>query len=309
MLGRNTMTQHVYSTPAHRSKDDSKRVKRTRSNERKRTTRNNQRHAERPKKTLAFKSSATLVVRSEEMLKGLLEHYGAEWTDRDVIKDVLKAKLGDKLRRMQRKHRQKALAVASALYHIIFDKTDPAAALEKLVKEMNVTPPRGSDPCRAIVECLFDYGGTKEERTYNRQYACSDANALRYIIRKGIEPQKVLKPEGGQSITQWAKREAQYRKPENTSDAGLKAAEVGNSRRSKSAGWKLPVMLASEQRYRALQGWAKKGVFLVEPEDDGRPLVVTVTELSSLTVDEAKFQPEKVRGNSKGLRQGKSKDS
>jgi hypothetical protein len=119
------MTQHVYSTPAHKSKGDSKRVKRTRSYERKQTSSVNQRHAERSKKTLAFKSSAMLVSRSEEMLKGLLEHYGAETTDRDVIKDVLKARLGDKLRRMQRKHRQKALAVASALYHIIFDKTDP----------------------------------------------------------------------------------------------------------------------------------------------------------------------------------------
>ena len=99
---------------------------------------------------------------------------------------------------MQRKHRQKALAVASALYHVISRKPDPAAALDTLVKRMNVSPPRGSDPCRTIVECLFDYGSTPEERTQNRQYACADANALRYIIRKGIEPQKVLTPDEGE---------------------------------------------------------------------------------------------------------------
>ena len=51
----------------------------------------------------------------------------------------------------------------------------------------------------------------------------------------------------------------------------------------------------SERRYRMLQKWAKNGVFLVEPEDNGRVLVVTVTELASLTVDEAKRRPDKVQ--------------
>jgi hypothetical protein len=44
-----------------------------------------------------------------------------------------------------------------------------------------------------------------------------------------------------------------------------------------------------------LQVWAKKGVFLVEPKDHGRTLVVTVTELASFTGDEAKRRPDKVR--------------
>ena len=57
----------------------------------------------------------------------------------------------------------------------------------------------------------------------------------------------------------------------------------------------LPVLCPSERRYRTLQKWAKKGVFLVEPKDNGRALVVTVTELASLTVDEAKRRPDKVR--------------
>ena len=55
------------------------------------------------------------------------------------------------------------------------------------------------------------------------------------------------------------------------------------------------MLYPSERRYHALQKWAKKGVFLVEPEDNRRAMVVTVTELASLTVDEAKRRPDKVR--------------
>ena len=146
-----------------------------------------------------------------------------------------------------------------------------------------------------LVECLFDYGSTPEERTRNRQYACADANALRYIIRKGIEPQKVLAPDEGESITNWAKREAKYRRQKTASDTRSKVPEAKRSMTSESADGKLPVRRPSERRYRMLQKWAKKGVFLVEPEDNGRTLVVTVTELASFTVDEAKRRPDKVR--------------
>ena len=44
-----------------------------------------------------------------------------------------------------------------------------------------------------------------------------------------------------------------------------------------------------------LQKWVKKGVLLVEPKDKRRTLVITVTELASFTVDEAKRRPDKVR--------------
>ena len=236
-----------------------------------------------------------LLARSEEMLRDLLDRYGAETSDKDIIKGLLKAKLGEKFRRMQRKHRQKALAVASALYHVISRKPDPPAALDNFVKRMNVSPPRGSDPCRTIVECLFDYGSTAEERTQNRQYACADANALRYIIRKGIEPQKVLAPDEGETITSWAKREAKYRKVDKASNARPKTAEAKRSTTSEWDAGIFSVLRPSERRYRVLQKWAKKGVLLVEPKDNGHTLVVTVTELAGLTVDEAKCRPEKVR--------------
>lgn len=286
------MTKYPHSKHGNRSKRKPRGVTLARLNERRRIGRNNLRHDARPKKDIALKSSATLVARSEELLTSLLEKYGSTTTRHDIFKGLLKAKLGEKFRRMQRKHRQKALAVASALYHVISRKPDPAAALHTLVQRMNVSPPRSSDSCRTFVECLFDYGSTAEEKTHNRQYACADANALRYIIRMGIEPQKVLTPEEGESITKWAKREAKYRRQKTRSSTRSKVPEAERSTKSKG---KLPVLRPSERRYRALQKWAKKGVILVEPTDDGRTLVVTVTELAGLTVNDARRRPDKIR--------------
>jgi hypothetical protein len=289
------MKTHVNSKPLHIIRSKSKGIKLARSDERRRTSRDNQHHDARPSKEIISKSSATLVACSEELLKGFLIKYGSTTIRHDIFKGLLKAKLGDKFRRMQRKHRQKALAVASAVYHVISRKSDSVAALDTLVQRMNVSPPRGSDLCRTIVECLVDYGSTPEERTDNRQYACTDANALRYIIRKGIEPQKVLAPEDGESITKWAKREAQYRRKKTATDTRHEVPEAKRAMNSEATEGELPVRRPSERRYRMLQVWAKKGVFLVEPKDHGRTLVVTVTELASFTVDEAKRRPDKVR--------------
>ena len=289
------MTQHVNSRHSRPRLHKPKDITLAHLTERRQIRRNKRRHDARPSKDIKLKSSAMLVARPEELLKGLLVKYGSTPTKHDIFKGLLKAKLGDKFRRMQRKHRQKALAVASAVYHVISRKPDPPAALQTLVKKMNVCPPRGSDPCRTIVECLFDYGSTPEERTQNRQYACADANALRYIIRKGIEPQKVLAPDEGESLTKWAKREAKYRRQKTASDTRSKVPAGKRAKTSESTGWKLPVVRPSERRYRMLQIWANKGVFLIEPKDNGRPLVVTVTELAGLTVDESKRRPDKVR--------------
>ena len=291
------MNQHVNSRHARTKLHKPKGVKPARLNERKRIKHDNQRHGARPSKEIKLKSSAMLVARSEELLTSLLEKYGSTTTIHDIFKGLLKSKLGDKFRRMQRKHRQKALAVASALYHIISRKRDPAAALQTLVQRMHVSPPRGSDPCRRIVECLFDYGSTAKERTQNRQYACADANALRYIIRKGIEPQKVLTPEQVESVTKWAKRQAQYRKQKTASDTRSKVPEGKRAMKSEWSDGKLSVVHPSERRYRTLQKWAKRGVFLVAPKHNGRPLVVTVTELAGLTLDETKRRPDKVRAS------------
>src|ERR1019366_10300050 len=98
-----------------------------------------------------------------------------------------------------------------------------------------------------------------------------------------------------ESITKWAKHEAQYRKVDKASNTRPKVPEAKRSMTTESAEGELPVRRPSERRYRMLQKWAKKGVFLVEPKDHGRTLVVTVTELAGFTVDEAKRRPDKVR--------------
>ena len=289
------MTKYLHSKHSNTSNRKPRGAKLARLAERRGIRRNKRRHDARLSKEIKLKSNPMLRARPEDLLTGLLKKYGSKTPGHDIFKGLLKAKLSEKLRRMQRKHRQKALAVASALYHVISRKPYPAAALDTLVQRMNVSPPRGSDPCRTIVECLFDYGSTPEERTQNRQYACADANALRYIIRKGIEPQKVLTPDEGESITNWAKREANYRRQKTASDTRSKGLEAKRSMKSEWTDGELPVRRPSGRRYRMLQKWAENGVFLVEPKDNGRVLVVTVTELASLTVDEAKRRPDKVQ--------------
>jgi len=227
-------------------------------------------------------------------MKDLLDKYGREITGDDLFKAVLNAKLGDRFRRMQRAHRRKALAAGTALYYIISRKDDPEAALQVLVKRTNVIPPRDSDRCRIIVECLFDYGSTTDEKTRNRQYACTDANALRYLIRKGIEPQKALEPEQGESITKWADLEAEYRKSRKALHALPGMAKTGSS--SESAKLELPVIRVSKQHYRVLQKWSQKGLIVIAPKDSGCcPLAVIVMPLRGLTVDQAKSSPAKVR--------------
>jgi hypothetical protein len=166
---KNAMKTHFNSKPLHTRLHKPKGVKLARSDERRRTSRDNQRHDARPSKEIISKSSATLLACSQELLTSLLKKYGSTTTRHDLFKGLLKAKLSEKFRRMQRKHRHKALAVASALYHIIFRKRDPPAALDTFVQRMKVSPPRGSDLFRTIVECLFDYGSTAEERTQNRR--------------------------------------------------------------------------------------------------------------------------------------------
>ena len=179
------MKTHVNSRHAHTRPHKSKGVKLVRLAERRRIRRNERRHDAQLSKEIKSKSSPMLLARSEELLTRFLKKYGATTTKHDIFRGLLKTKLGDKFRRMQRKHRQKALAVASALYHVISRKPDLVAAPDTLVNKMNVSPPRGSDRCRTIVECLFDYGSTPEERTQNRQYACADATRMRCVTLSG----------------------------------------------------------------------------------------------------------------------------
>jgi hypothetical protein len=117
--------------------------------------------------------------------------------------------------------------------------------------------------------------------------------ALHY--QKGNHASKGPGAEQGESITKWAKREAQYRRKKTAPDTRHEVPEAKRAMNSEATEGELPVMRPSDQRYRMLQKWAKKGVLLVEPKDNGRTLAVTVTELATLTVDEVKRRPDKVR--------------
>jgi len=74
----------------------------------------------------------------------------------------------------------------------------------------------------------------------------------------------------GESITNWTKREAKYRRQKTASErTRSQVPEAKRAITSESAEWELPVRRPSERRYRMLQKWAKKGVFVVEPKDNG----------------------------------------
>lgn len=110
-----------------------------------------------------------------------------------------------------------------------------------------------------------------------------------------MAPQQITKPEKGESITKWADREAEYRKPKKALHARPEPAKAGSLTTSELAEWELPVIRPSKLRYRLLQIWARKGVLVVDPTDRGRPLAVIVTPLGRLTADQAKSRPAKVR--------------
>ena len=290
------MTQHILSSPAPRSKGESKSVKVSRSPEGRGNRPTKKRRDARPKKTLELTSNATLLARSKEFMKNLLEEFDMRPPNGDdLFGAVRNAKLGKKFYHKKRSDQRKALAAGCALYHVISCENDSVAALRRLAKSMNVDLPRTSDPCRIIVECLTDYGATPDERTLNRQFAARDARALRYVIRLKMEPQQIKKPEKGESITKWANREAEYRKPRKAVRARPDTAEAGRSTTSESAKRELPVIRPLEQRYCFLEKWTRKGLFLVDSKHWGCALAVIASPLGRLTADQAKSRPDKVR--------------
>jgi hypothetical protein len=133
-----------------------------------------------------FQSSQKLQQASEKMLKELLAEYKINTKPSNVFSAVLKAKLGKKFYQEKRKDKLKVLAAGCALYHAICKQPNPKDALDRFAASMDVDLPRASDPCRIIVEGSVDYGGTKDERTRNRQFVARDARVLRYVVRTGL---------------------------------------------------------------------------------------------------------------------------
>ena len=88
---------------------------------------NKRRHAARPSKAIKLKSSAMLVARSEELLKGLLEKYGTTPSKHDIFKGLLKAtssgtcdaSIGRKLWRLRRLCIMSSLASPISVSNVI----------------------------------------------------------------------------------------------------------------------------------------------------------------------------------------------
>jgi len=228
------------------------------------------------------------------MLKRLLAEYG-QAAHGDLFGAVLRAKLGEKFYQKKRADKLKVLAAGCAVYHAICAQDVPLDALKRLAASMGVDLPRTLDPCRIIVECLIDYGGTKDEKSLNRQFAARDARALSYVIRTKMDPQLVKKPEKGQNITNWEKWEGEYRAQQKPSRARSEKSKARSSSTSESVKQKLPVIPVSKKTYGVVMNWSKKGLLVVNPKDGRQPLAVVVTPLVHLAAHQAKSHPDKVR--------------
>ena len=136
---------------------------------------------------------------------------------------------------------------------------------------MDLDLARISDPCRVIVESLIDYGGNKDEKTANRQYAARDARALSYIVRKGMDPLEVAKPANGETLTKWADREAAYRLGQRPA---AKRAQKGPAAAvlAPEAPNQLPVVQVAQPLYNALAALLEPGLVVVRPQGRGKSL-------------------------------------
>jgi hypothetical protein len=247
----------------------------------------------RSKASLKFQSNAELQAASEKMLKELLAEYKIDVKDSSLFSAILEAKLGKRFHQERRKDKLKVLAAGCALYHTVCQQPDPKEALQRLAASMDVDLPRTSDPCRIIVEALVDYGGTKDEKTRNRQFAARDARALRYVIRTDLDPAQVAKPAKGETITKWADREAAYRAQQNPAGARRQQAPARSAPAS-AASNQLPVVRLPQAQYGTLLDWLGHGLVVVASQDGRSPLAVAVARLKHLTASQAKIEPAKV---------------
>jgi hypothetical protein len=207
---------------------------------------------------------------------------------------VLKAKLGKRFYREKRREKLRILAAGCAVYHELASQLNPKKGLEQLAASVGLELTRISDPCRVIVECLIDYGGSKDEKTANRQYAARDARALSYIVRKGMDPLEVAKPAKGETLTVWANREAEYRlaqrpaakRAQNGPAAAVLTPEAPNQ---------LTVVHVAQGLYNALTGLLEPGLVVVALKAGGKALALAVCPLKGLTVDQAKAEPCEVQ--------------
>jgi hypothetical protein len=179
---------------------------------------------------------------------------------------VLKAQLGKRFYREKRMDKLKVLATGCAVYHELASQLNPKKALEQLAASVGLDIERISDPCRVVVESLIDYGGSKDEKTANRQYAARDARALSYIVRKGMDPLEVAKPAKGETLTKWANREAEYRLAQRPA---AKRAQEGPAATvlAPEAPNQLAVVQVAQGLYDALVALLEPGLVVVTPQN------------------------------------------
>ena len=208
---------------------------------------------------------------------------------------MLKAQLGKRFYREKRGDKLKVLAAGCAVYHQICSQPNPEKALKRLAASVDLDLARISDPCRVIVESLIDYGGSKDEKTANRQYAARDARALSYIVRKGMDPLEVAKPAKGETLTKWADREAAYRSARRPTAKRAEKGPTAAVLAPEATPGQLPVVRVPQGLYNALTALLQPGVVVVGPKAGGKALALAVAPLKGLTVDQAKAQPDEVQ--------------
>jgi hypothetical protein len=241
-----------------------------------------------------FKSNEKLQKAAQKVLMQTMSELNVPVEGKKLFAAVLKAQLGKRFYREKRRDKLKVLAAGCAVYHQICSQPNPEKALKRLAASVGLDLTRISDPCRVIVESLIDYGGSKDEKTANRQYAARDARALSYIVRKGIDPLKVAKPANGETLTKWANREAAYRlargpaakRAQKGPVAAVLAPEAPNQ---------LAVVQVAHGLYSALAALLELGLVVVAPKGGGKALALAVAPLKGLTADKAKAQPDEVQ--------------
>ena len=228
-------------------------------------------------------------------------------TKNGIFDAVVKAKLGKQFSRETRADKQKILAIGCAVYHALAAQRSPNAALHRLAESVGVELNRISDPSRIIVECLVDYGS--KGRSADRQYAARDARALSYVVREKMTPQQVMTPAKGETITIWAKREADYRSQQR-SNFKSRAKRPGELISSEAPPGQLPSVSLTQAAYNAIKRMSDSGVVVVKPKGGGDPLALAITPLTGLTVKKAITKPGVVRTAIKEtLRQSRRKTS
>lgn len=250
--------------------------------------------AHKPDTRQKYKSSPRLKKEADELLKKVMVQQKISVKGGDIFKALLKGKLGKKFARETRADRLKILAIGAAAYHQIATKQSPKEALRELAESVGVTVDRITDPCRIIVDCLVDYGVSKEERLANRQFAARDARALSFIIRTGMSPYDVMSPAKGESISKWADREAEHRS--NRKAAVKPARKRPDSHVSNQPPPNQLAHVSSTQAaYDVLMSVAEHEVVVLTPKNGGEPMALVVAPLNGMSAEEAVRRPGKVR--------------